>query len=233
MKHERTAVTALAGVMAAMVTDHHAADILADVVSDCVDVLGAGAAAIMVVGSNDDLSLLSSSSHRAAELEMLQMQHDHGPCVEAISLGPWVSCHDRATMVERWGEVGHAILAAGFGAVDAFPVRWRGRVLGVLNVFHPAGGSVAADLDVLGQALADVAALVIVHIGDVPADQITARVQEAVAARSTIEQAKGALAYLHELDPAEAYDLLRRKAVSSGSLTETALLVLRGQYERA
>ena len=83
-----------------------------------------------------DLSLLSSSSHRAAELEMLQIQRSSGPCVDAIRSGQHVSAIGADELTRRWEEVGQAIVRSGFQRVDAYPMRWRGRVLGGLNIFR-------------------------------------------------------------------------------------------------
>jgi hypothetical protein len=62
-------------------------------------------------------------------------------------------------------------------------------------------------------------------------EQVTANVQRALQARTTIEQAKGVLAYQHNLDMAAAYELLLSPAAADSNLTATAANVI-GQAQR-
>ncbi|MDQ1720224.1 MAG: hypothetical protein QOE89_4177 [Pseudonocardiales bacterium] len=55
--------------------------------------------------------------------------------------------------------------------------------------------------------------------------------QRALQARTTIEQAKGVLAYQHNLDMAAAYELLLSPAAADSNLTATAANVI-GQAQR-
>lgn len=221
----------LAAASSAMLADHHAADVLADLMNDCLAPLSAHAAAILVVDGGD-LALLSASTHRAAELEMLQTQESQGPCVEAIRTGEVVTCLGADELVRRWGHVGRAIHDTGFVSVHAFPMRWHGQVIGGLNLFRSADDEQLADTEAVGRALADIATLVLVRATAVPADQVAARIHEAVAARSIVEQAKGVLAYLHEVDMERAYDLLEQRSMQNGgSVVEAALRVVREQHD--
>jgi len=226
-----TALDALAAATAAMVSPHHQTDVLTRLVDDCVDVLQARSAAILVSDvAGAGLALLNASSHQAAEVELLQAQSERGPCVDAIAQGSVVSVHGAEALVERWDDVGQAMVSVGYLGVQAFPMRWYGRVVGGLNVFRERGEEPAAELGVAGQALADVATLVLVQSGDVPADQLAARVHDGVRSRAVVEQAKGVLAYLHAVDVDRAYDLLVQEAGrDGGSVTEAALRIVRAQ----
>ena len=230
MTDQPRAFAVLAATSSAMLAKHHVADVLARLMTDCLEPLSAHAAAILVV-DDSQLALLSASTHRAAELEMLQTQEQQGPCVEAIETGEIVvGIGDE--LVDRWDGVGQAILDAGFVSVHAFPMRWHGRVLGGFNLFRAADDDQSADTEQIGQAFADVATLVVVRASELPVDQVTARVHEAVAARSVVEQAQGVLAYLHHADMEQAYQLLQqRSAEDGGSLVETALRVVREQHQ--
>jgi hypothetical protein len=230
MTEKSTAFDALANASAAMLEDQHVSDILVQLMGDCLEPLSAAAAAILVV-EDGDLALLSASTHRAAEIEMLQTQQQHGPCVEAIEERAHVSASG-AALVERWGDVGAAIRDAGYDAVDAFPMTWHGQVLGGFNVFRAHARDDQEEAVAMGQAFADIATLVLLHVTNVPIDQVAARVHEAIAARAAVEQAKGVLAYVEQVDMETAFDLLtRRSHENGGSLTATALEVVREQYE--
>lgn len=228
----RGAIRALAAAASGILADEHVADLLTQLVTDCRDVLSARAVAILVDDGEEGLELLNASSHRAAEIEMLQVQSPTGPCVDAIRSGEVVRGTGADDLVSRWGEVGTAILNAGYDSVEAYPMHWHGRVIGGLNVFRTADDAPPPDATTLSQAFADVATLVLLHSSDIPADQVTARVHEAVMARSVVEQAKGVLAYVHDVDPAEAFELLRELGEREGTtLTESALRVVREQHD--
>src|SRR4051794_18087867 len=189
-----SAFEAIAAASAAIVGNGHPSDILSALMGDCLSSLGAEAAAILVVDDDGDLRLLCSSSHRAAEIEMLQAQHSEGPCVESIRTLRQISTSGADDLVTSWGEVGRAIVSAGYNAIDAYPMSWQGRPLGGLNVFR-ATTTAPNDSLAIGRAVADVATLALVQQPDVTMEQITDRIRTTLTERSTVERAKGALAY--------------------------------------
>jgi transcriptional regulator with GAF, ATPase, and Fis domain len=228
---EMTAARAYADAVSALVGEHDVADVLVRLVDNCAALFPADAVAVLVTNRSDNLELLSATSHRAEELELLQVQHESGPCVDAITTGRPVVGRTAEELVERWGPVGTAIVTAGFHAVHAFPMHWRGRAFGGLNVFLNDESQASSDAEQIGQTLADIATLVIVHSSDVPHDQVTARIHEAVTARAAVEQAKGVLAYRNDVDMGVAYGLLRERAKESGiTLAETARRVVENEY---
>jgi len=213
-----------------MLADHHVADVLTDLLTDCLEPMSAHAAAILVV-DDDHLALLGASTHRAVELEMLQTQQSQGPCIDTIESGHMVTALGQEEMVRRWDDVGRAIIDSGYVSVHAFPMTWRGRVLGGLNVFRTAEDDQSPDTEQVGQAFADVATLVLVRATEIPVDQVAARIHEAVRARSVVEQAKGVLSYLHAVDMEQAYRLLvERSAQNGNSVVATALQVVSEQH---
>ncbi len=231
MTDQPRAFVALAAASSALLSKHHVADVLAQLVSDCLVPMSAHGAAILVLDGSE-LALLSASSHRAAEIEMLQTQESEGPCIDAIASGVMVSAIGAAELVRRWDRIGQAIVDAGFVSVHAFPMRWHGQVLGGLNLFRTADDDQSGDTEQIGKAFADVATLVLVRASEIPVDLVAARIHEAVAARSVVEQAKGVLSYVHHVDMEEAYQLLQQKSAADGhSLVETALSVVRQRHE--
>ena len=67
---------------------------------------------------------------------------------------------------------------------------------------------VFADDAALIQAFADVATIAILHAGWISPTNLVERTRSALAGRTVIEQAKGALAYRFDLDLATAFDAL-------------------------
>jgi hypothetical protein len=189
----------------------------------------ADAVAILVKDADGELSLLSATSHRVVELEMLQVQRLMGPCIDVLETNEALSASGVDQLNARWHDVGRAITDAGFANVEAFPLRWRGVALGALNVFREAPPSTPHGAGV-GQAFADIATLTVIHSLPVSADQASARVHEALSARELVEQAKGVIAYVDNVDMRTAYDTLIHRAAASGqTLTQAALGVIRGQ----
>jgi transcriptional regulator with GAF, ATPase, and Fis domain len=228
------AVQAFADALSALVDEHEVGDVLGRLVQDCARLYPADAVAVMVADAHGALELLSASSHRSQELELLQIQHSTGPCVDAIHENRLVTATGREDLEARWGEVGTAISEAGYHSVRAIPMHWRGRALGGLNVFLAADTRPADDAETVGQMFADAATLVVVQSTDVPADQVAARIHEAVSARATVEQAKGVLAYRHGVDMATAYELLTKAAeADSTALSETARRVVLQAHSRS
>ena len=224
-RHERTAVSLAAAMDAIVRPEPDVADVLAHLVAACADATGADACALMAVDDNGELSLLAAESHRAVELEMLQIQRDAGPCVDVIDEGAPLHVFGAEAIRERWESVGAAVVDAGFEAVESYPMRWRGTMLGGLNLFR-MDPEVPADA-MLAQAFADMATLVVVQSVSVDADQIGSRMHEALSARGLVEQAKGVLAYREGVDLGDAYAVLLGRAESSDTpLTQTALDVV-------
>jgi hypothetical protein len=223
----RTPATVLAQAASTLVGEHDVTDALARLVMDLADVADAQAVAIVVLLDDGRLELLTSTSHRMAELEIFQVTNDEGPCIEVVRSGAAVSLEGEGAILQRWPVVGRAIVDAGFGGVHAFPMQWHGQVLGGLNVF--SASSVALDESVicLGQAVADVATLLILQEKNPDPDTIAERIRETLRGRVEVERAKGALAYQQSLDMARAYEVLLERAAATGrSLTETAKQVL-------
>jgi hypothetical protein len=105
---------------------------------------------------------------------------------------------------------------AGFAAVQALPMRLREQVIGALNLFRADPGALApADIRV-GQALADVATISLLHERSMRhSDTLNEQLQAALNSRVIIEQAKGKLAERLEVDMDQAFSLLRDRARTS------------------
>lgn len=220
---------ALTDAVAALVGEPDVADIIHHLLTDCAAVMGAEAVAILARDSAGELSLLGATSHRATELELLQMQRSTGPCIEVIESNEALSVTGVDHLTQRWHEVGQAIGAAGFESVEAFPLRWRGTALGGLNVFRSAPRTEPYDA-AIGQAFADIATLAVIYSMPISTEQAAARLHDALSARELVEQAKGAIGYVEDIDMCAAYDVLVRRAERAGqTLTQTAAAVLEEQ----
>lgn len=218
-----TASQAFVDAAAAMVQQDDVADTLARLLESCADLTSAAAIGLLVKDSHGRLEVLSATSHLATELELYQLQHDTGPCVEVAVTGAVVSVRSDSEITGRWDNVGEAIVAAGFHAVEAVPLRWHGQLIGAMNAFHAGPETADDESQQLTQAFADIATLVIVQSTTLTSTELDERVRTALAGRTVIEQAKGVLAEATGIDMATAYQHLVRHAIENHtSLTDAA-----------
>ena len=89
--------------------------------------------------------------------------NDQGPCLDCFRAGRPVAAADLAAEAQRWPRFAAAAQQAGFAAVQALPMRLRDQVIGALNLFRAVPGAFdPADIRI-GQALADVATISMLH----------------------------------------------------------------------
>lgn len=224
----RRPLNVIAASAEALVADGDLTDLLATLIDDAAEAMGAQAIGTLVQVEGGGLDVLAATSHRANELELYQAQHGSGPCITAITTASTVAVTDPAEIEARWPEVAPLVREAGYTAVHAFPLRWHDRVLGALNVFHTDASALDEDLAALGQIYADLLSSLLLRPVRLTRDVLDERVGEALNGRILIEQAKGAVAYAEGVDLDVAYDRLRQRAAREGRpLTSLAQQVLK------
>ena len=178
---------------------------LSRLVTGVAEVLGADAAAVLVV-SDGALEVLAATSHRAADLEIHQVQADEGPCIDALHSGEDVAVHGQDDLEARWPVAGPLIARSGYVAVQATPLRWHGTTFGALNVFASEADRFRG-LEAECRALADAVTMVIVsgRLGDA---ELTESLRAALTGRAVVEQAKGAVSHVLGVDMSAAFDAL-------------------------
>lgn len=212
-----------------LVDDYDVVYLYDQLVTACVDLLGATAAGLLLDDQKGDLAVVASSSEETRLLEIYQLQSNEGPCLDCLRTGAPVAVDDLESQHARWPLFVPAALATGFRSVSAVPLRVREQTIGALNLFGARAATVDPADQRLAQALAHVAAIGVLqrrsaHRSTVMAEQL----QHALNSRVVIEQAKGVLAERNEIGMEAAFDALRRHARSHNTkLTEVALAVVR------
>jgi len=193
-----------------MVADFDIIDFLHLLTDRSVALLGAAAAGVVLADPRGELRMAAASSEQAGLLELFQLQNDQGPCLECFRTGRPVTATGLAGPAPRWPRFAQAAAQAGFATVEALPMRLRGQVIGALNLFGAGPGRLqAADLRI-GQALADVATIGLLHERNVRRREAVAeQLQAALNSRVVIEQAKGMLAQHLAEDMNTAFAVLR------------------------
>lgn len=197
---------AFAAASAAMVRGDDAASTVHVLLSDCVDLIGADIAGVLVRLGEREIELLAATSHEALELELYQSQLHSGPCVETIESGEAIEAAGEDELLHHWPEFGRAMYDAGFLAVHASPMRWHGRVLGGVNLFWRTEAALTSEEGELAQAFADICTLALMQPPsmDDPA-AVAERLRLALQGRVAIERAKGVLAQTEGIDMAGSF----------------------------
>jgi transcriptional regulator with GAF, ATPase, and Fis domain len=172
--------------------------------------LNVSAAGLLLADPRGELRVVAASSEAARVLELFQLQSDQGPCLDCFRSGRPVAAADLAAEAARWPRFAPAAREAGFAGVQALPMRLREQVIGALNLFSADAGALApADVRV-GQALADVATISLLHERSMRhSDTLNEQLQTALNSRVIIEQAKGKLAERLGIDTNQAFSILR------------------------
>jgi GAF domain-containing protein len=208
---ERQVTEAFVSLASSLANGFDVVDLLSGLTEDCARLLDIASAGLLLADGLGELHVLAASSHATRQLEVFQLQRDEGPCRDCYHAGEPISAPDLATESDRWPQFVPRAVESGFLSVHAVPMRLRDNALGALGLFGTTVGPLNPDDLVLAQALADVASVALVH--DKAATDSTAVVEHlrlALNSRVVLEQAKGVIAHVGELDMSQAFALLRR-----------------------
>ena len=194
-------------------------DLLTLLASRCVEMLGFSAAGVMLASPEGDLRVVASSSEVMHVVELLELQHDEGPCLDCYHTGQPVLNRDLAADNGRWPRFAPVAFEAGFRHVHALPMRLRGKVIGALNLFQADTSPIdAADIRA-AQAMADIGTIAILqHRATAETHTLNEQLVHALNSRIIIEQAKGVLAERLDLTVDDAFTRLRHHARSHNIL---------------
>jgi GAF domain-containing protein len=185
-------------------------DLLHVLTTRCVELLEVQAAGLMLSDLDGHMRVSASSSQAARLVELFELQHDEGPCLDCHRTGEQVTESDLATAGERWPRFARRAVAAGYRSVQSFPMRLRGEVLGAMNLFGTEPEILTQDQLALAQAFTDIATISIVQ------DRLTRdrsllaeQLEQALTSRVVIERATGIVAGRLTIDVDQAFALMR------------------------
>jgi transcriptional regulator with GAF, ATPase, and Fis domain len=196
----------------------------------CAELLAVDAAGLLLADADGVLAAVAASDDQARLLELLQLQTQEGAAIDCFRTGQAVQCADLGRVPPQWPVFAQAAAGAGFSSVIAVPMRLRDEVIGAVNLFDRTARTLSEDDLGIGQALADMATIGILHERafrrqGVLVDQL----QRALTSRIITEQAKGVLAERLGVGVGEAFTALRSHARrTQRRLADVAAAVVEG-----
>ena len=227
MSRYTTLVEAFVGLADTLVSDYDAVDLGQRLIDAAMEILPISAAGILLASpppppSPPELRVFATSSEHTRLLELLQLEANAGPCLQAYHSGLPVLVKDLTVDSGRWPAFADRAAQYGYISVAALPMRLRNQRVGALNLFGLKMLSIS-DIAV-GQGLADVATIGILHARDAAefervnaeGELVNQQLQAALKSRVVIEQAKGILAERGHVDVDSAFQQLRNYARREG-----------------
>jgi GAF domain-containing protein len=230
MAREQDLLAAFVEFADTFVDEYDVVEFLHRLAERCVELLDASEAGIMLADRDGTLHYIASSSERMHLIELFELQHDEGPCLDAYRTG--VAIH--TTMADdadsRWPRFAPHARDGGFRSVSALPMRLRTEVIGALNLFSTTTEPLTSEDRQVAQALADIATIGILQERALADGHIVlTQLEGALQSRIAIEQAKGIVAQHNHVSVDDAFKLLRDYARNhSRPLRQTARDIIDG-----
>lgn len=192
-----------------------------NLVDRCTEVLPIDHAGLMLTDPMGDLHVVAATSEVTHLIELLQIQNEQGPCLDAFRSGRLVESGPLAgpEAQERWPELTKAASDAGFGGITALPMRLRDRILGALNLFRAGPEPLSSEDRAVGQAFANMATISILQArATSDTREVIEQLQRALDTRVVLEQAKGYMSQFSQVSMDEAFNRIRAYARSNNLL---------------
>lgn len=149
------------------------------------------------------------TSRLALELDETQYAVGRGPCLAAAADGNEVAIADMAEE-SRFDGFSEAAAAAGVHSSLSLPLPMQERVIGALNIYSTAHGMFDQQDADNARTFAGYAAVAVHNAQTLASSRaLTAQMQDAMATRAVIEQAKGILMGQRRCTADEAFELLK------------------------
>ncbi|NQX17925.1 GAF and ANTAR domain-containing protein [Rathayibacter sp. VKM Ac-2857] len=219
---ERSIITTFVTLSNTLVEDYDVIDFTQTLVDASATVFDAVSAGLVLADASGTLDVLASTEEDAHLLDLLQLSAA-GPCVDSCTSGEPVIVPDIAEVGDHWSEFRSRAAELDLRAAHCVPMRAQGVTLGSLNLFRARAGTLDPDDIAVVQGFADIATVGLLHQRAREQDAPTqSQLQRALSSRVVVEQAKGVLAYTHDISIPQAFELLRSRSRST-STTITAL----------
>lgn len=174
--------------------------------SAAVTVPGVEHAGVSLLHADGRIESQSVSDEAVSAVDELQAQFREGPCVTALWDEHTVLVEDMGVEAWRWPRFAPAAVESGVGSMLSFQLFARNSSLGALNLYARQPRSFGPESRTLGGLFAMHAAA---SLGEA---RHVAQLQEALASRDVIGQAKGVLMERFGIDAEQAFNMLARSS---------------------
>ena len=166
---------------------------------------GCDEAGIMLVHARNQIETAAATAPRVGESHSLQIVHDEGPCLDAITGDPWYVSDEVATD-PRWPHWGPAVAELGLRSVLSLRLETKARRYGSLNLYADRVGAFDHDDIAVATIFVRHAAVALANAHNEEGLQV------AVDARKLIGQAQGILMERFDITAERAFEFLRRQS---------------------
>ncbi|MGY6500252.1 MAG: ANTAR domain-containing protein [Acidimicrobiales bacterium] len=202
---------ALAALSRILVGDRPIVATLLHVAETAKEAMGADHAAITTLKEGTP-STTAATDPLVEAIDQAQYLADSGPCLDAFRQQV-INRIDHTGSEQRWPEFSRAAAEAGVLSTLALPLVVAGEGVGALNLYSERPEAFADVDHERGERLAEPAAIVLTNARLLwEARHLADGLEQALASRAKIEQAKGVLMATHCIDPDTAFDLLRDRS---------------------
>jgi GAF domain-containing protein len=211
-----------------LVDDYDVVELAQVLVDQSAAVFGAASVGLLLIDREDSADVLASTDEDARLIDLMQLRAGEGPCVECLQTGVTVEVADTRDVEERWPAFAALAHDLGLRSATSVPMRLRSSVIGSLNIFRQTPGVIAEEDRAVVRGFADVATIGIIHQRTLAASEtVSAQLEHALRSRVVIEQAKGVVAFAHDVSVDDAFSRLRAYARrNSLPLTDVARRVV-------
>lgn len=151
----------------------------------------------------------------ALELDEQQYKTGYGPCLDAASAGETIVIDDMAHE-DRWPDFTPRALEQGAGSSMSVGLPIQQAITGAINVYSQGTRAFDDESAEVAKTFASYAAIGLAnaHLYQSTA-ALAAQMEQAMASRAVIEQAKGIVAAEHRCSTEDAFTLISRRSQSS------------------
>jgi GAF domain-containing protein len=186
--------------------------VLKDLMERLRDIFGLDGSGVSLA-QDGRLQFTTAFPDRLAELEMAQIQHQSGPCMDAYRSGSVVAITDLETQRERWPEYCVVAERLGLGSVAGIPMRLSGNAVGAVNLYVTGARPWPEEDIAAAVVMADMATNYLVNASKLrQQEQLNEQLLQALNSKAIIEQAKGIVASEHDTAVDQAFNRIRTHA---------------------
>lgn len=195
-----------------LLTTYDVDEVLEELMARLAATLGlAGCGVALAEGGR--LQFTTAMPPEVSELELVQIEHQRGPCTDAFHGNAIVAISDLTSESGRWPDYCGVAGRLGFAAVAGIPMHLGQMAVGAVNLYAEGPREWPADDLVAAQVMADMATSYLINASTLrQQEQLNEQLRAALESRAIIEQAKGSVAALHGIDVEQAFERIRAHA---------------------